>query len=179
MSMGMQLAFGLINFILFFALLYLILKPIAREFFYARRERIKKDIAQSAWKLRRASQHYKEARSEYDNLTNDIESRKKAISIDCEKECGAIIKEAEYRRDYLIMGARKIAEEEIKESSGAIKDRLVKTAIDRASVKLSSGAHEAANKSAIKKGLGDLAAEIASGAFKKIGINSRDEASIP
>ncbi len=175
MSIKMQIAFGAINFFLFLALLYLMLKPIAREFFYARRERIKRNIAQSAWKLRRAKQHYKEAREEYDNLSNDVSLRKEAIAIDCEKECRSIKKDAEYHCDYLIMEARKVAADDMKESSDMINRKLVREAVRRAMKKLSTDEYAKTNRTTIERGLDDLRIEISGGKLVENIIDSKGE----
>ena len=129
---------GALNLSLLVVFLFLLLRPVARQFFYAKREVVKKRVVSSAWQLKKAQFRLKEARERIDFVPEDISSRRQAIEKSGRRECARIIAEANELREHILENARKMARIERNKSAELVRKRLLLDAFRRAEGKLSS-----------------------------------------
>lgn len=169
MATGGRIFYSTFNFILLVAFFYLTLKPVAREFFYSRREKVKKNIAASAWKLRKARLNFKEVKNRHECLANDIKSREEGIGEDSRRECDLILEEAQKRRDHVLGTAKQICERESKNSIRLLREKLISEAFAKARSTIGSSISGPVRKRMVERGLGEFSEELSSG---KISIDT-------
>lgn len=120
--------FSLGNFLLLTGTLLWFLRPAMRQFHFARRARIRKEMLSSVMSLRTARARFSASRAAYDDLPKDMASRRAAIGTQCHEVCDAIVDEAHRRAEYLKASAQRAAAEERQRAQGRIRAAILRQA---------------------------------------------------
>lgn len=151
-----SIGIGVFNFILLIFFLYVFFRPQAKQFFFARRETIRKRVISSAWKLKKAQFHLKETRVLFDSLPDEIKTRAAAVESSSREECDAILDEANERCEHILGNAKKKAEFERADSEKLVRKRLLLDAFRRAELKLKRGMTEETLRATMDRGMAEL-----------------------
>lgn len=127
-----SLLYGWINFLLLTGVVFLLLRPIAQHFFFARRNQIKREIERSIDALKRAKARVRRCREHDEVLDRDIDDRRRAIEAGCAKECEAILAEARRKQQHVLAGATRQSEDERARAMKLVKRRILIDAFRRA-----------------------------------------------
>lgn len=165
MDLGKELFFSIFNFCLLVGILCLIAGPVVRQFFYSRRERTRKWIAESAWELRKARLRLKKIKSRMDGLADDVASRRDAIEKDCRRECDEILREAEKRRDRILKNAKRFSAVERKQSIREVREKMILNAFLIAEQNLRMKSPSKLQHRIFERAFDDLEMNIKSGCF--------------
>ncbi len=120
--------FGLGNFLLLTGALLWFLRPAMRQFHFARRARIRKEMLSSVTSLRDARARFAASRAAYDELPKDMAARRAAIGAQCHEVCDAIVEDAKRRAEYLKSSAQRAAAEEQQRAKGRIRAAILRQA---------------------------------------------------
>lgn len=120
--------FGIVNFAILISLLFWGTRKLARQFFYARRMNIKKDLVDSARLERSAKFRLKNSKKLFENLQSDLAKRRAAAAAVCNEECRAIEDGAKRVAQHLIDGAVKQGRRERERALEAVKQRVMEEA---------------------------------------------------
>ena len=128
--------FGLINFSILIATLFIFFKRLSRQFFYARRSQIKKEMTETASLLREAKLKSVNANTLHRKIDEEITLRKNLVKTQCHSECKSIIDEANKRAAHIIDSSHKFEKDERIKARLDMRKALVIEAWNRAEKKL-------------------------------------------
>lgn|GEM_PF-2140282 len=126
----------IVNFIILAFILFRVLGKATSQFLYARRMRIRRRMLDAIVSLKKARSKASASKALYESLPKDIAARRGAISARAQKECEMIRREAVFKAEHMVDGARRLAEEERAKAENLVKARLLGSAFDRARSKL-------------------------------------------
>lgn len=160
--------FGLINFAVLLTALIWGTRRTARQFFYARRSEIKREMVASAVLLKQAKARLSKLEKLAATLADDIHARQKAIAIRAAAEHDDIINGASQKARGLIDAASRQSAEARREALLDIKSKILDAAFARAIAILSRGVPEKAKKAAVERGLEEVSTMVSSKAGASI-----------
>ena len=155
------LLLGIVNFGLLIGLFAWLFRPLAKQFFYARRTRIRKQMINSVWELRKARSRVAESRHQFDDVHDDIRKRVDAIGASCDEECKSLVAEARRKESHFMKGASRRAEEDRIRFAAQVRSRLLNDAFRRAEEKLKKGFSADQRRRLINQGLEALSGRAA------------------
>lgn len=120
--------FSLGNFLLLTGTLLWFLRPAMRQFHFARRARIRKEMLSSVVSLRTARARSAASRAAYDDLPKDMAARRASIAAQCHEVCDAIVDEAKRRAEYLQESAQRAAADEQQRAQARIRNAILRQA---------------------------------------------------
>jgi F0F1-type ATP synthase membrane subunit b/b' len=150
--------FGLLNFGLFAVGLRRLLRHPARQFFFSRRSRIRKELLESVTRLRAGREALDQAQRARQALPEEIERRRHSIASRCHEECDAILEEAKRRAAHLAEEAERCMHDDRARAVRALHDRLFGQAFVQAEKALAAPAMADARARLTDAGLRELAA---------------------
>ena len=156
MSQGEIFIFSCLNFGLLIAGLVWGLRRVARQFFYARREELKKQMIAAAHGRRDARARLSRCRKMASGLEAEIAERRKVMSSTVAKECEAIMADARRRADGLRAGVMRQIREDESRAQGEVRASILERAFERAAKILRDETTAAARGHALDSGIADL-----------------------
>ena len=112
MNMMGAVIFRLMNFSILAYVIARVMGKAMRQFFFARRMRISKQMVESVMALKVARSREAKSRMDYDGLPEDISARRSAVARRTEKECVGIKSGARSRAGHIVEEAARLAAEE-------------------------------------------------------------------
>ncbi|HPM40859.1 MAG TPA: ATP synthase F0 subunit B [bacterium] len=153
--------FGCMNFAGLMAIIAWSLRKVVRQFLYARRANLKKQMVVAAHERRQARARLAKAREEADSVSEDIERRRRVMAESCVAECDGIIEEARRQASRIMESAgRQIVEERARAASN-VRKRILEKAFARAEEMVRGGMTDAARRDALDAGLSELRVAVA------------------
>lgn len=151
--------FRLMNFsILAYALLKIMGKAM-RQFFFARRMRIRKQMVESIMALQVARTKEAKSRRDYESLPEDISARRSAITKRTEKECTDIKDGARSKAAHIVDEAVRFAAEERARAAHDVKRGILDEAFALAEKDIVKRAGAKALSAYAERGLNELKGE--------------------
>lgn len=147
---------GLVNFLILCALIYWFFGPSANQFFYSRRAKIRKQMFNSVMTLRHARAHAARSKEHYEGLPHDIETRKQAISKNCDKECRHIVEEAHRKAEHIMKAGERRAAKERNRHATLLRERLMRQAFRIAEERIRKTSTPAMQEKYLEKGFDQL-----------------------
>lgn len=154
--------FALINFVILIVFLYIVIRPAAVNFFYARNQDIKKKITAAAEGMHAANLRLKKAEKALKDIPAEIEARKADMNSLCERECRDIIFEAKRAGEHLLRVADEQIRNDEKMATSAVRKEMLSEAIESASKRLMRPGDGEFHKKLFGEGVDDVRSAISS-----------------
>lgn len=160
---------GGVNFALLLSALIWGLRRMARQFFYARRDGIRKQMVEAARQLRGTKARACGNRHLMARVEEDIAHRRRLAQASCEKECERIAADAKRRATWIVDGAARQAEEERRRRLADVRRHILASAFVRAEALLRKRVAGEAGEGILQRGLGELRALVAARQGRRAG----------
>jgi F0F1-type ATP synthase membrane subunit b/b' len=148
--------FGVLNFAALVGVLWWKGRRVVKNYFYARRLVIRKQMIQAAHQRRDAKIHASKSRRLAANLKEELGRRKNASVELCKDECSAILDLSRQRSERIIEAAKKQAERERAQALVNVRDHLLRDAFVNARKLIAIKMTGDMKKLAVEHGLADL-----------------------
>lgn len=153
--------FGCMNFAALMVVIAWSLRKVVRQFLYARRANLKKQMVAAAHERRQARTRLAKARASSDSVSEDIERRRRVMAESCVAECDGIVEEARRQASRIMESAgRQIVEERARAASN-VRKQILEKAFARAEETIRSGMTDASRRNAVEEGLSELRGVVA------------------
>ena len=136
MTEGQIYAWSVVNFALMVGAVAVPLRRMARQFFFARRDRMQKEMISAAHLLRQAKVAASKQRALQQGLAEELEARRAAAAECADGECKALFEDAKRAAENALARAMRQGEEEHIRYRAEIGQRLLAEAFSRAAKKL-------------------------------------------
>lgn len=156
------MVFTLINFIILMIFMYVVIRPAAEHFFYARNRDLKKKITTSAENLHSAGIRLKRAQEDMKALPAEIDARRIDAGSMCKKECKEIILDAKRNSEHLLKVVWEQIQNEEKLAADSVRKEMIMEAIADASKRLVRVGDGEFHKRLFSEGVEDMKSAIAS-----------------
>lgn len=158
--------FGILNTFIMVIALFWVFRRLARQFFYARRMWVKREMISSSRLLKEAKARFVRNRSLKEKLPEEIAARRRTIELRIEDECNAITIDAERQSDRIIGNARRQSNDEKARILKTLRQHLLNDAIARALDILSTKATGEVEDHITENGVADLKLSINNAVLK-------------
>lgn len=131
--------YSVINFCILIGIVVLFVRPLVRQFFFARHLQVKKKMDDSLVKLKEARLRVSMSRDLFDSVGDEIKVRRKEARASIRDQCDAILSEARMKENHIMKVAARQAEQERDRSIAMLRTKLIAEAFARAERKLTCG----------------------------------------
>lgn len=150
------LLLGLLNFVALLVILVLGSRRIARQFLYARRASLRKQMITATRERRAAKLRLIQASRMIAGLAGDLTHRQEIMRSNLGLECDEIQKEAKHRAEGIVSTANRQMQEEQVKSARMLKQGLLREAHDRVRQILQRGLREEVHERLMKQGMQEM-----------------------
>lgn len=163
---------GCINFAALIALLVWGMRRVARQFFYARRANLQKQMVSVARSLRAAKGRAARSRLLRDRLAVDIAHRKDGVAASAAQACDLIAKEAGRRARRIVETADRQRKEQQACTIAEVRRQMVVRAFAQARALVEEALDRGARRRIIDRGCGELSSLLSEGRESNLWIKS-------
>lgn len=149
---------GCLNFAALIALLIWGLRRTARQFFYARRATLRKQMVVAAQALREAKGRAAKSRSLFAHLAEDVAYRKDGIAAAAAQRCDQIAEEAKRRAGRILDAAERQMKEEQARALADVRRQMILCAFRRVRDALKGKLDRGSQKKILERGCAELTA---------------------